>query len=254
MMCTLQEIRIWIIGFLIIPISFAQRPIELPSRLISYTLCPTCSNCTGLFLNNKTILTAAHCAERNSLVLPNPSVPPWGKFQGLVLATKNVWKTKRYHMVNDYVLTPHSQYNKQTRFNDLMIIKLKKEIKLPKALFPISFATDNSLQGVFWGKGFGGGNGYRILREGREIPLKLATTVESRLVFFHEGKTATCFGDSGGPTYIQRTNGSVELVSIISGFARPKGVKPSSAPCPLEYVSFHTLLYPHLEWIKNLME
>ena len=58
-----------------------------------------------------------------------------------------------------------------------------------------------------------------------------------------------CIGDSGGPTYIQRPNGDVELIAVVSGV-----IKKSRLDCSLKNIPAHTWLYPHLKWIRSLME
>ena len=132
MMFILQEIRVMALLMLIflIPAVWSNPPISLPARTISYSLCSNCSDCTGFFLDEKTILTAAHCPEKKISPLKRT---PWKNMKGIVLSTKNIWLNRTRYAITDYTLYPSPLYNKSTRQNDLMIIKLKSNVILPQA-------------------------------------------------------------------------------------------------------------------------
>ena len=154
-MFTLQEIRPMALLMLIFltPTVWADPPLALTARTISYSLCSNCSDCTGFFLNEKTILTAAHCPENTLSPLKRT---PWRNEKGLVLSTKNIWTSKTRHVITDYTLHPGPLYNKGTRQNDVMIIKLKSNVILPQASPAPLFTSTNDLKGTFWARGFGG--------------------------------------------------------------------------------------------------
>ena len=240
------------------PIALAAGSIELPSRFVSYTVCSKCPDCTGLFLDTKTMLTAAHCAQRD--LGRSSLVTPWGKTKtSLVMDCKNIWKTNRHHIIEDseYSLHINPQYDEKARRNDLMIIKFKERVVLPRPSPSAQFVSDNDLQGIFLARGFGGtrrGRGKRKiekLSESRVIPLKLYRNVRGKIFFTHTSNEATCFGDSGGMTYLQRPDGQVKLVAVVSGAGQ---LADNPEVCSAKNYSFHTWLYPHLEWIRDLME
>ena len=89
------------------------------------------------------------------------------------------------------------------------------------------------------------------LSESRVIPLKLYRNVRGKIFFTHTSNEATCFGDSGGMTYLQRPDGQVKLVAVVSGVGQ---LADNPEVCSAKNYSFHTWLYPHLEWIRDLME
>ena len=233
--------KTWIIGLLLIQGAWAK-PIKLPSRIISHKLCFNCYSCTGLFLNAKTLLTAAHCAEK----------PIWDQYEIKISnRTLKHWDDPSLVRTNALTLHLNPQYNPQTRYHDLMVIKFKKNIvKFPADSLPPQFVTDNELEGAFWTIGFGGKT-----RKMREMPLNLRASSSrlARLAFGHVNEYRTCFGDSGGPTYIQQGNEAPKLVSIVSGITSKKADEVAYNCSPQHY-SIHTWLYPHLDWVKSFLE
>ena len=81
----------------------------------------------------------------------------------------------------------------------------------------------------------------------RKVPLKLEKIEQGiRLQFQHLNWRGTCIGDSGGPGYIQRPSGEIELIGIVSGVI--------GTPCSPSSISVHTWLYPHLDWIQSFLK
>ena len=89
-----------------------------------------------------------------------------------------------------------------------------------------------------------------MIEKSRILHLEFKWLEQSRLYFSHTGREATCDGDSGGMAYIERPNGNVELVGVISGVGRIKG---NPEICSTRNYSLHTWPYPHLDWIKSFL-
>ena len=218
------------------------RPIKISTRLISYVLCAKYGDYTGLLLDERTIITAAHCQEEIQDADKD--------FKGLQISTQNILRTRRKYTINEYTLYTNPLYNSETRLNDLMIIKLEDRFvqfskKTPP---PPSLITDDSLEEEFWLEGFGNKRG----RRSHKVPLSLYyLEAQSRLQFKQTKRLKpACFGDSGGPTYVRRPNGEVELAALLSGVGK---TNKSRLTCSSKHYSLNTWLYPHLEWIHGLL-
>ena len=217
--------KTWIIGLLLIQGAWAK-PVEFPSRIVSYRLCFSCLTCTGLLLDEKTILTAAHCAKNE-----RPGNKSGNRYEIKISQyVLKKWFDPVLVQSRSFTLHRNPQYNSKKQYNDVMIIKLKKNlVKLPTDSFPPQFVASDDLEGMFWAKGFGGEQ-----REAREMPLDLraSSPKRARLIFNHVNEYRTCFGDSGGPTYIQRPGEEPKLVSIMSGFGPKKGSEETEICSP----------------------
>ena len=183
----------------------ANKNIYTPSLLYLeylYFSVAKCGDCTGLLLDERTIITAAHCQEEIQDADKD--------FKGLQISTQNILRTRRKYTIDEYTLYTNPLYNPETRLNDLMIIKLEDRFvqfsqKTPP---PPSLITDDSLEGEFWLEGFGAKKGFitKRARRSRKLPLSLHyLEAQSRLQFKQTKKLkSACFGDSGGPTYMKR--------------------------------------------------
>ena len=143
--------KTWLIGILLVQVAPAKE-INLSSKLISYTLCAKCGDCTGFFLDEKTILTAAHCKEK----MMDRSIG-----SGFRISPQNILKSLnsnnlKVYKINKYTLHPSPIYNPKNRLHDIMIIKLEKNtIELLQYHHSPQFITNNNLEGKFWSVGFG---------------------------------------------------------------------------------------------------
>ena len=231
-----------IVAFLF-PLVLSANPVKLSSQLISYTACTKCGACTGLFLDERTVLTAAHCKEE----LESKEI----HYDGLKISIENMSSSPvRKHLIkkHQYTLYPHPRYNPKTRANDIMIIRLNHNVVQLKKFTPISLSSlDHSLkEGSIWSIGFGDDR----TEKSREVPLKFKKIeLDMRLHFEHTGENGTCIGDSGGPSYLKRPGGSVELIGISSGVI----LSPRKRKCSSQNTSVHTWIYPHLDWVKGFL-
>ena len=249
----MKLLKILTTGFLLIQMqhAFAQLP-TFPSPVISYTFCANpryddCQLCSGLLLDQQTILTTAHCKRDSG---------------GLKVSLNNALSSRHSYRIDDYTLHVHPEYDAETHINDLMIIKWEgKGIEILDAP-PPKLVYDDDLAGKFWIEGFGGKkrrNSRSTFK--RNVPLKFnqfwqqpsddSGTWSERILFANAGKLSPCFGDSGGPTYVQRPNGEILVIAIQSAIMTDS---PWDKSCSVKKDSIHIWLYPHLEWIAEFLD
>ena len=235
--------KFFLLGFLLVHSVLAySRPksVEFSSRVISYTFCPMCEACTGLLLDERNILTSAHCSNDN--YLESVGKRALRIYQERARGGYSILTLKyRFHS--------HPEYDKKNHFNDLMIINFKatKKILFRGSLPPeiTSYSRDELTRDkVFLAEG--------ISKRGikRSIPLQFSSKFTNRngpgvnLRFaYPEGSDMVIDrGDSGGPVYVER-NGVWELVGVMSSINSSKTA------------AFATWLSPPLaSWIQSSLD
>ena len=182
------------------------------SSLTRFVLIPSiysCPLCTGLLLDEQTILTTAHCKSSSG---------------GFKISQNDAQYSLHSYRIRNYTLHVHPEYDAETHINDLMIIKWERKKLNSSTLHAPKLVYNDDLEGMFWTEGFGGKrtkNFKWALK--RKVPLKFKQlwqqppgykgenygVKESALPMLSPGKLGSCFGkkDSGGPTYVQRPDG-----------------------------------------------
>jgi len=158
--------------------------------------------CTGTVIAPRVVLTAAHCFEgaRAATVRfvlgPNAFAPS---------ASLRVAR-----------LVAHPSYNPFELTNDIGVAVLSQDA--PVAPIPVNTAAlDASWVGrslTFVGYGVtngvtGAGGGVK-----RQVTIPIAQVGATQ--FAYTGSKGTCFGDSGGPAFLQSANGSLSVVGVTS--------------------------------------
>ena len=220
------------------------------SRVISYSFCQGCALCSGIILNPKTILSAAHCETKTRFHAP---------MEMMSISMHNAKRDRHALKRVDYRLYPHPDYREGSVANDLMVIKFQKELPLAAEMAPLRLVQGGSLQGEFWSEGIGGLQSYGATR--RTHPLKLNRVRDDGVLIFVDGSPhpgepsrrqgGICIGDSGGATFVRPAGGGAErelVAMMVSVFERD--FLPLCSP---RIPSLHVWLYPHLDWIGSFL-
>ena len=157
--------RLWSLGFLLVFSTLAypkEKEVEFFSRVISYTLCSKCEACSGVMLDGKNILTAAHCLEERYRQKN-------GKYILKIYQerTRGIYSLSTYR----YRFRPHPKYDEKNHFNDLMIINFKVGQEVLFRGSPLGeiardgkedLRRDKLADKTFLAEGFGGQRGEEI--------------------------------------------------------------------------------------------
>lgn len=174
--------------------------------------------CSGVAINNSTVLTAAHCLEGEILNIRVFN-------QATYNPKSESWSAESFEL--------HPNYNKEkSNFNaDLARIKLSS--KLPETLnyYPV-LKNKNDLQGRFLRVGYGERNNTNTRT------LVTPALKDSSFDILELNDMYSFSGDSGGPVFIQN-NGQMYLAAIHSTLSYgPEG-----------RYSYNPLLSQYREWI-----
>ncbi|CAK1540396.1 unnamed protein product [Leptosia nina] len=197
--------------------------------------------CGGSIIASQWILTAAHC-------------PITDKKDAKVIAGTNSLKSGGDTYEIDQLIR-HENYNSTSFANDIMLLKLTKEIKFGKKVATITLPSKNtpgSVELVASGWGYVDNN--------KKVPEKLQKiTVKSlsveqcqrsdlrrlqrtnpitgkQICTYRNNKSGLCQGDSGGPLANKNT-----LVGITSW----------GIPCAKGYPDIFTRVYSYVDWIEK---
>lgn len=191
------------------------------------------SLCTGSVVNEETILTAAHCVEgepRRIAVIFNPKVS--GVDQGVVRMADRFLQNPRWNISD-----------RRKDRGDLALVHFSGG--LPAGYQPVAFLTEktpltNGATVILAGYGVTSGKSSKGAGTLREAP----TTIEgqfSNTEIMTDGRTSSvCFGDSGGPAFIQTENGLVQW-----------GVASSVMTRACNEASVHTSLIGYETWVER---
>ncbi len=192
------------------------------SLLIEITRPNGVFTCTGVAIDKKTILTAAHCLEGEILKVRISNDPSYNK-------------KGKFFEVESFDLHPDYNSSESNYRSDIAKIKLKGELPSNTTFYPI-IKKDTQLEGKILRLGFGarGKNNTRTLvkPEFKNV-LPQEKVLELNDMYSYSG-------DSGGPIFIQKT-GQMYLVAIHSTLSYgPEGRH-----------SYNPLLSTHREWIAS---
>ena len=208
--------------------------------------------CTGSVINDRFILTAAHCLNKRPGVWRmsvSVFISMHCKSEGT--GVDDGWPVKTY--------TVHERYTGSGNFYDIALIELAEPLKFTQTFSPICFPNftgyDNFLA-AGWGQKDGDHPIFGTIKADtdclREADLDVVDEgdckrhwpyLDQDMALCAGGKTNVCQGDSGGPL-MTRKGGNMYQVGIGS-FARTDCGIATETPAVFEKVS------AHFDWIRS---
>uniref|UniRef100_UPI00356628AD trypsin-like serine protease n=1 Tax=Halobacteriovorax sp. TaxID=2020862 RepID=UPI00356628AD len=162
------------------------------------------SFCTGTLIDERTVLSAAHCFKRNKQYYLRSSV----------ITTQNVDATERtYTKIKDIRI--HPNYKGEDSPFDFAIIDLEDNASIDpdKIISPSSIrevSVGDSVHLVGFGRIEDGSNGIKF-----EVGTSVRENQRDEFLAGGNGKD-TCAGDSGGPVFIKNDSGHYEFFGVTS--------------------------------------
>jgi len=199
--------------------------------------------CTGIVVDRDLVVSAAHCFDDDSRIpyvrvgasrIRVQSIAVHGRY--------SVSRRTRYDATIESVTSAEEIVPPRTPLNDIALVWL--ESPLPTTMVPVTFASaDAALEGervVSAGFGCTSTACTRTSDDLRKVTMHIVKTdsPSNLLVLKSGGRRGTCFGDSGGPDFIDTPDG-VEVLAMVS-------TGPES--CELG-ISVDTLMAPYVAWV-----
>lgn len=200
------------------------------------------SCCTGTLIGPNVIVTAAHC--------PVLGCSPSHVFFGLDSNKANETPNNIYEVAN---VIYHKNYQENQPGFDIALIILKNSVTIPGVTpCPIAAAADFVGAGRLRAAGFGvTENDEKNILFTVDVSIADSSCAQGSVAQFPcaQGKEIvtisagkdTCFGDSGGPAYIVKSDGSLVLAGATSRGSKPCGT-----------VGIYTRVDVYVPWIVNV--
>ncbi|XP_036380683.1 ST14 transmembrane serine protease matriptase b [Megalops cyprinoides] len=184
--------------------------------------------CGASVINNRWLVTAAHCVQDNDKVkYSQPQT--WEAYLGLHVQQKPSQNTLQRNLKQ---IIPHPYYNTYTFDNDIALMELDTPVPLSQYIWPIclppstyDFPAGESVWITGWGATREGGSGATVLQKA-EVRIINSTVcnqlmggqITSRMLCAGvlKGGVDACQGDSGGPLSYKDSNNRQYLAGVVS--------------------------------------
>ncbi|XP_047719618.1 granzyme B(G,H) [Prionailurus viverrinus] len=198
-----------------------------------------CSKCGGFLIQEKFVLTAAHC---------------WGSSINVTLGAHNIKKQeKTQQIIPVRRAIPHPDYNPKNYSNDIMLLQLVKKAKLTAAVRPLGLpkGKDRVRPGQVcsvagWGRVATGR--YPDTLQEVELIMQEDQECKSRFPNYYNHKTQLCVGDpKEKKSSFQGDSGGPLLCNNVAQGIVSYGLKDRASP------RVYTKVTSFLPWIKKTM-
>ena len=190
-------------------------------------------HCSGSFIAQNVILTAAHCVYKVKT-----------KLLSVVIGVSDIEKKNKTKMkIKSFKQNPKFTTNNAPE--DIALIKLKKAASSVKLIELPSKGSDNDTCSQLTAYGFGESSKKKKTYALRSTQVsKAKCPKKSNKVICTAAKTGqVCLGDSGGPL-VTKANGKDVVIGVLSQVV-------GSSECGTSSKGLYTLVSSHLDWIKK---
>lgn len=217
--------------------------------------------CGGFIFNNKTVITTAYCVEGRAV----------SSLRVVVRQVSLINQDPGEEEISVFKVFINENYNNLTRFNDIAIIQLSKELSLAPVLnettkpscvrydelLPSQQTANNA--GIYgWGATEFGGLGAQKLRSGRADITSNSDCLDNYSSDEYNPSTMICGSNIlneakliGGPCHLDE-GGPLVIVDAKVGDVAVVGIFSKNQNCAIEVPSIYTRLSTYYAWINKV--